>query len=189
MIGIGRKIFGRSVCLKHTALLFVAACLTAGVYGALHNQISYTVSPEYFTKFKFIQFNIPESSHNRIGASIVGWLASWWMGLLLGAILIPMGHVLSKSSGYLRAMMRVYGVVAVTAMATGLLALAISLVAVSPDSVREIIVYHNVIADPVAFMRAGTMHNFSYLGGLLGVVTGGVSIFRQKRAFAKTPAV
>ena len=34
-------------------VLFLVACLFAGIYGALHNQISYTVSPEYFTQFKF----------------------------------------------------------------------------------------------------------------------------------------
>ena len=27
-------------------VLLIVACLLAGVYGALHNQISYTVSPE-----------------------------------------------------------------------------------------------------------------------------------------------
>ena len=40
-------------------ILFVLACLFAGIYGALHNQISYSVAPEYFTQFKFIQFQIP----------------------------------------------------------------------------------------------------------------------------------
>ena len=37
-------------------LLVVIAVLFAGLYGVVHNQISYTVSPEYFTKFKFRQF-------------------------------------------------------------------------------------------------------------------------------------
>jgi hypothetical protein len=32
------------------------ACLIAGAYGALHNQISYSVASEYFQQFKFIQF-------------------------------------------------------------------------------------------------------------------------------------
>ncbi len=34
------------------------AILLSGLYGIIHDQISYTVSPEYFTKFKFQQFGI-----------------------------------------------------------------------------------------------------------------------------------
>ncbi len=58
-------------------VLLVAGCLICGLYGMLHNQISYTVAPEYFHAFKFDQFAIPNGLRNRIGASIVGWQASW----------------------------------------------------------------------------------------------------------------
>ena len=68
--------------LAFVPVLLMVGCLFAGLYGIIHNQISYTVSPEYFHAFKFQQFNIPPSLQNRIGASIVGWGASWWMGLL-----------------------------------------------------------------------------------------------------------
>ena len=39
-------------------MLGIAAlgAVLAGCYGALHDQISYTISPEYFTKVKFEQF-------------------------------------------------------------------------------------------------------------------------------------
>ena len=72
--------------IVYLLLVFVAIGI-AGTYGMLHNQISYTVSPEYFTKFKFDQFhllneNIPE----RIRASTVGFMASWWMGFPIGLI-------------------------------------------------------------------------------------------------------
>ncbi len=53
-------------------VLLVAGCLISGVYGMLHNQISYPVAPEYFHAFKFHQFAIPNGLHNRIGASMVG---------------------------------------------------------------------------------------------------------------------
>ena len=70
-----------------TPLLLAIACLLAGLYGVLHNQISYTVSYEYFTEFK----------------------------------------------------------------------------------------------NNVAFARTGTMHNFSYLGGVLGIVSGVVCVLRERR--------
>ena len=62
----------------------IFACVLAGLYGVVHNQISYTVSPEYFHEFKFNQFRIEPNFQNRLGASLVGWHASWWMGLIIG---------------------------------------------------------------------------------------------------------
>ena len=61
-------------------LLLGAACVIAGLYGALHNQISYTVSPEYFHLHKFKQFEIPVALHGRIGAAwSVGMLRGGWV--------------------------------------------------------------------------------------------------------------
>ncbi len=75
-------------------VLLVAGCLISGLYGMLHNQISYTVAPEYFHAFKFDQFAIPNGLHNRIGASIVGWQASWWMGLIIGVPILLVGLIM-----------------------------------------------------------------------------------------------
>ena len=36
----------------------VLAMVTAGLFGALHDQVSYSVSREYFTRFKFSQFQL-----------------------------------------------------------------------------------------------------------------------------------
>jgi len=68
--------------------------MIAGLYGALHNQISYTVSPDYVHAFKFQQFDISENLQGRVGASIVGWYASWWMGLLIGVPVLLVGLIL-----------------------------------------------------------------------------------------------
>jgi len=62
--------------------LVLLAMFLSGLYGIVHDQISYTVSPEYFTKFKFQQFGITEVNlPDHVRASIVGFLASWWMGI------------------------------------------------------------------------------------------------------------
>ena len=39
-------------------LIVIIAALTGGIYGAIHDQLTYTISPEYYTKFKFIQFEL-----------------------------------------------------------------------------------------------------------------------------------
>ncbi|WP_271785384.1 hypothetical protein [Aquimarina algiphila] len=56
-------------------LTLITLPLIAGVYGILHDQISFSISPEYFTKFKFPQFQIGFMGQNqpRLSASIVGF--------------------------------------------------------------------------------------------------------------------
>ncbi len=76
-------------------LLFIPlAILTAGAFGAPHDQISFTVSPEYFTKFKFHQFGLLDGSiSKRLRAAEVGFLASWWMVIPLGPLVGSAGFI------------------------------------------------------------------------------------------------
>jgi hypothetical protein len=151
------------------ALLFIA-CLVAGVYGAVHNQISYTVSPEYFLEFKFHQFAIPEGQHSRIGAAMVGFYASWWMGILIGIPVLTIGLILPGWKMYLTRCLVAMGVVAATALVVGLVALLFASLFITETMLSD---YKFPIGvDKVAFARAGTMHNFTYLGGFLGILTG-----------------
>ena len=165
-------------------VLFVVAGVFAGLYGAVHNQISYTVSPEYFTKFKFHQFGLIHFQ-DRLGAAFVGWNAAWWMGIVIGIVLIPLGLMIRGNANYFWSMIRTFGIVALTTLIVGLVALSISFVIVDPATVGEFTRYNNEIDNDAAFVRAGTMHNFSYLGGLVGIITGAVAIFRQRKRYAE----
>ena len=60
------------------------APLIGGIYGILNDQLTYTISPEYYTQFKFYQFGLIDfvnDTNPRIGVSVVGFLATWWVGL------------------------------------------------------------------------------------------------------------
>ena len=70
----------------------------AGTYGVLHDQITYTVSPEYFTKFKIHQFQyLGVESGMRVLAAKIGFLATWWVGFFAGWF---MGRVLVPRIGF-----------------------------------------------------------------------------------------
>ncbi len=57
----------------------------ASIYGAIHNQITFAISPEYFTKLKFIQFDYARmGSSDIVFASIVGILATSCFGMFTG---------------------------------------------------------------------------------------------------------
>jgi ABC-type antimicrobial peptide transport system permease subunit len=74
-------------------LIIVLAPLIGGIYGILHDQFTYTISPEYYTKFKFYQFGLAYTGNEaifpnpRVQVCIVGFRATWWMGLPIGIIL------------------------------------------------------------------------------------------------------
>jgi len=162
-------------------LFLILGCIIAGLYGSLHNQISYGDSHDYFHQFKFIQFHIPLTLQNRIGASIVGWRASWWMGIVIGFFILPISLIVPGFTNYCKAVLRAFGIVAATALATGVCALLYTYLSIEESHDERIVLYGNEISDPVAFIRAGTMHNFSYLGGLIGIVTGMIWILAERK--------
>jgi hypothetical protein len=147
-------------------LLAIVVCAT---FGALHNQVSYTVSPDYFHAFKFYQFEVAEPLRNRWGASLVGVGASWWMGVPLGLVLGIPTLLQPTRRGFVRAtVLSIVTMLAVT-MATGAIGLVLADSLVEAPARLEI--YEGVpVQNPAAFWRAGSMHNFSYLGAAVGLV-------------------
>lgn len=154
-------------------VLILAACLTAGLYGMLHNQISYTVSLDYFHAFKFHQFRIPEVWHGRIGAALVGWRASWWMEVLIGVPVLLVGLIMPDWKSYLRHGFIAIAVAAGTTLLVGLAALAYAYATISETTLPGFY-YPEGLRNNAAFARAGLMHNFSYLGGFLGIFTSSI---------------
>lgn len=162
-------------------LLVPLACLIGGVYGALHNQISYTVAPEYFTALKFLQFDIPQSMPQRLGAALVGWHASWWMGMFIGVPIALLGMGIPD----VRAQVRSFLLVAIAVVALTLVLGGISLLLpVAPASLERAQNFPGV-SDPGAFARAGMMHSNSYLAGALSMPLGlmgmGLLLWRARR--------
>lgn len=160
-------------------LLFTIACAMSGLYGMVHNQISYSISSEYFTAFKFHQFQIDTSLPPRLGAAIVGFGAAWWMGIVIGVFLIPCGLLLRGDREFFWGVLQAFGVVLLTTASFSLLGIGIAYLIVSANP-HDALTYNDIqLTDPVAFMRAGMMHNFSYLGGVVGILTGAISIMRR----------
>ena len=174
---------GKALCFLALLLLSV---IGAALFGAIHNQISYTVAPEYFHVLKFPQFGIPSDMRNRAGAGLVGVFASWWMGVLIGVPVL--GFTLCRISGvaaYLRAGVTAIALVLGIALLSGLLALA-AMTALTPSEIAASFNLPRGVSDPVAFIRAGALHEGSYAGGVLGLICAMVYIHikgrRQRRA-------
>jgi hypothetical protein len=145
------------------------------LYGILHNQISYTVSPEYFTKFKFLTFDLVDVDlPERVRASIVGFYASWWMGMPIGALIALPGFA---QRGYkemfsvsFRAMLLAVGFT----LLFGLCGLIYGYYETASIDLTE---YGNWYipsgaVDLRRFLCAGYMHNSAYIGGTLSIFVG-----------------
>ena len=159
-------------------VLVALACVVAGAYGAAHNQLSYTIAPEYFHGLKFQQFRIPGDLHNRLGAAIVGWRASWWTGVFLGGVvavaaLTVRGGVGAFTRIFVRAL---FGVIAGAAVVGGL-TLLVAFTLFTRDQVASLPQLASR-ADPLAFARAGALHDATYIGAGLATAVAVVLILR-----------
>lgn len=165
-------------------LLIVVGVGIAGLYGALHNQISYTVSPEYFTKLKFQQFDhtnaqIPE----RIRASYVGFEASWWMG-------IPIGFLIGIAGFIHRGYQRMWKISVQAMIVSVLFTLGFGLCGLVYGFIQTINFnefeyrywyFPDDIVDSRRFICAGYMHNSAYLGGLLSIFAAWIYHFLKRK--------
>ena len=145
--------------------LIVVATLAAALYGALHNQISVRISHEYFTVLKFDQFGMPDAIPLKDGASIVGVLASWWVGAICGAVVALWHGVLGLRGRGGRAVLTVLLCAAIGAAA----GLGLATAVLDAETAAELTARW-ALTDPLAFARVAAMHEGSYLGGLAGLV-------------------
>ncbi len=156
----------------------------AGIYGILNDQITYTISPEYYTKFKFYQFGLMDLGNEaifpnpRVEVAKVGFLATWWVGLPIGIILGLVG-LIHKTGKQMKAITfkAILFAILVTFICglIGLLYGKFYLSYSNPDWW-----FPENLIDKKNFIAVGSMHNFSYMGGLIGLIVGIVYSVRYK---------
>lgn len=172
-------------------LILFLATFIAGIYGMLHNQISYSVAPEYFTKFKFFQFELLDEGMSgdnfgrpRAGAALVGFLATFWMGIIIGAVLGLVGLIHKDWKTMLTVTLKAFLITIAIAFTTGLIGLAYGhfYLVQQPLSHFEHWTIPEKVTNLQRFIKAGSMHNFSYIGGVLGLLAGlGYSIYQKRK--------
>ena len=162
-------------------LLLASAAAVAAFFGAAHNQLSYSVGPDYFHAIKFAQFGIAADTHPRLGAAIVGVQASWWMGVLValpaclyGLITVP------TARSYLAAGIGAIGLVFLLAIAAAFGGLILGVFAADAAFLDDAIPIPQGVPRG-DFLRAALMHEASYLGGGLGAILAFWPMIRAKR--------
>lgn len=150
-----------------------AGAMVAGAYGIVHDQLTFTLGPEYFTRFKFEQFDyLDKAKPVRLVVAEIGFLATWWVGFFagwfMGRVAVP--HLAVAKAARLSA--AAVGIMLMTAIT-----FAAGAAFLAPTDIGDPRIEHwrpmiqmYAVNDAAAFIRVGYIHNASYLGGLLGLV-------------------
>ena len=164
---------------------FLIACaalgsLIAGAYGIVHDQITYSLSESYFTEFKFHQFassdprvHLPPdlASADRIYVGVIGFLATWWVGFFSGWFLARASIPPSGDHPSVGTIAKHFLTIIGTAFLFGCAGFLWGTVRPGFSS--------RFSSD---FLLVGQIHNFGYLGALVGLVVALLLVRRARRA-------
>jgi hypothetical protein len=163
------------IALRHLPLMLslsVAGALLAGVYGILHDQVTYTLSQEYFTKFKAEQFAWADFDFpQRVFVAEIGFLATWWVGFVAGWLQARLAVPHVPRAAAVRRCFAGFGILFVFAVAGGLIGAWIGWLRMDDTNLgawRDLQMAYD-IEDLPHFVWAGFIHNTSYAGALVGL--------------------
>lgn len=154
-------------------VLGMAGSVVAGIYGMIHDQITFSIGYEYFTEFKFHQFYyLDQSQPERLLVAEIGFLANWWVGIFAGWFMgrVTLPHLSLRQAARLST--QGMAVMMLTAFSFAVIAYNIAPETNEDPRMpywRNLLMVSDVI-DSVAFVRVGYIHNASYLGGLVGLI-------------------
>lgn len=172
--------------LRSMILLILSASVLAALYGALHDQLSYAVAPEYFTKIKCRQMGIDPAAlgGERWGAALVGAASTWWVGAIAATLLGLVGMIHPDRTMFRRTLRALF-LVLITAVVFGLLGLGVGQVSalLITWAPAEVSGYENL--PRVHAVRY--MHAAGYWGGLFGLLIGIADLRRISCAVVRDP--
>lgn len=157
-------------------LLIISGGIIGGIYGAIYDQITFSISPEFFTKFRFPLYKIDTASE-RWGAAIVGFLNASKTGLIIGLILSLCGLITKDYKKMFKYTMQAFFITLLLAFLIGMIGYSVSRLDGQrlPDPDLN-------IQDVVAFRTVENMNNFSYAGGVIGMFIGiFFQVYRHKK--------
>lgn len=151
----------------------LVGALIAGLYGALHDQVTYSIGPEYYTHLKFEQFYYTARIEPvRLRVAAIGFLASWWVGFGIALLLAIRLSSCSEPRAFFRAVAVRVLIVLAFALAAGITGYAYGLMKGGDDPFRgwEHVQSELGVRDLAAFVRVAYIHNATYLGAFVGLV-------------------
>ena len=159
----------------------MVGAVLAGLYGLIHDQVTYSISPEYFTKLKFAQFHYADFGlPARIFVAEIGFLATWWVGLVAGWFIARISVPTFSRQEAARCCARGFLIVIAFGFGAGIIGYVLGLLHGSDYSSWESMAANLGVVDLPSFVRVAYIHNAGYLGGLVGLVSAIIHLRNRK---------
>jgi hypothetical protein len=162
--------------LKDLPLIFSLTVLGAGIaglYGIIHDEISYSISEEYFTKLKFNQFSYADFGFSvRVHVAEIGFLATWWVGFFSGWFLARYCSLHFSAELTIRYTLQGFAVILGCAFVFGLAGFVVGYYWLEGVHLLSWEGFQDRLGidDLRDFARVGYIHNSGYLGALFGLL-------------------
>ena len=154
--------------------------LVAGIYGVLHDQITHFISPSYYTKLKFDQFNCnPATVPTWLCVSKVGFLATYWLGIIAGWLIGRLSYVdKNRSLSFKRASFAMLYLIITAVITAVVFSLSFQLFGDKTNTLYQDH-FHLTDEELSPFLHVGAIHLGSYVGGLIGLTWVLIMLFTQ----------
>ena len=165
------------------------SAILAGLYGIIHDQVTYSISAEYFARFKFEQFALEPAwfGGHRQTVAVIGFLASWWTGIIIGIVLGLTALIYKDHQTMRKAIRKSILLTFCVAVFTSFIGYFYGRAHSAKSDLSSWI--PNDVVDKQSFYVVGSIHNFSYLGGLLGLIGGIIWLVRKNNSHHTTQIV
>jgi hypothetical protein len=161
--------------------------LLAGLYGILHDQVTYSISHEYFTRLKFAQFHYADFGLSpRVFVAEMGFLAAWSVGFIAAWFIARLTVPAFPPPLQFRHTIQGVLIILACALASSFAGYILGLWHGSDYSAWEAFASEMGVVDLPDFVRVAYIHNASYLGGLVGLI---VAIFYLRKLRTPNPPV
>ena len=181
------NIFYPKIALRTLPVMFgfaIMGALIAGTYGILHDQITYTISPEYFTKLKFVQFHYADFGFpRRVFVGEVGFLATWWVGFVAAWFLARLSVPTWPTRKAFQYTLTGFGIIFGSAMVAGAIGGVLGYYRRSNSDFSgwQDYAVMNGVGDLPVFVNVAYIHNAGYLGALAGLIAA-LGYFKWKKS-------
>jgi len=153
--------------------------LLAGLYGIVHDQITYSISHEYFTRFKFLQFHYANFGWPpRVFVAEIGFLATWWVGFFSAWFIARLTVPAFSRVAAFRHSLRGFTVILIATLAAALVGYVVGVRHSADYPAWQDLAVTLGVVDLPSFVRVAYIHNASYFGCLMGLVVAIVYIRR-----------
>jgi len=161
----------------------VLGALVAGLYGVVHDQITYTLSTEYFTNLKFDQFCYADLGWPTRGfVAEIGFLATWWVGFFAAWFIARVTVPAYPGRLALRRSLQSFGIVFAVAACGALTGYVMGVLHGPNYGPWQPLAEMLQVRDVRSFVCVAYIHNAGYLGGLAGLVVALLVLVWRRRA-------